>query len=65
MDINQIAEKILSATTHHFQNAMIMSLEKDDAKRQVAIDNMKHAESMLTETLEEFRHLIVKETGNR
>lgn len=64
MDINEIAKKILSATTLHFQNSLLTGSAKDDGQKQTAFSNMNHAEEVLTETLEEFRQLILKEASN-
>ena len=59
--MKEFAQEILKATTLHFQNSLILSLEKDEAKKAIAVNNMKQAEDILAETLEKFREQVIME----
>lgn len=65
MNSNEFAKQILTATTLHFQHTTLLNLANDEGEKKKAISNMQQAEEMLTNTLEEFRSLILMEANNK
>jgi hypothetical protein len=62
--MKDIAHEILKSATYHFRNALILDLEKDESKRNVAVSNMQQAEDMMIEALEKFKAGILHNAGN-
>jgi hypothetical protein len=61
--MKEIAHEILKAATYHFRNALILDLEKDESKRNIAINNMQRAEDIMIEALEKFKYEILNGAG--